>query len=225
MKVTALLLSIIFTIAFLPSSYAGNRIGNGGAVWICKKKTFFKNEKIIWIKVLDIFEAETEFELPMNNFNGLNTTRIIDEVMWKLRQSKIFEMPLIEEIKLDVLSKMKPVKSEINEIDDIFYRIRPPASSCPDGEISREPIQIANYTSYGTLLLRADIWDSKHLDDINRAALIMHEIVYAYMRETYSDMDSVRARMIVGIVFSKLNQEQMNSKLSSVFSLSTNSSQ
>lgn len=203
MKALIVLLSFISVHAF-----AGDRIGNGGGLWMCKVGNSFQNGMLV-----DLYEAQEEFDLtliPNQNSDAISTARArLDYIMFNLPEYHMQWAPVYTE----VLQKIRLVLSELTVIDDALFRIKPLASTCA-GEW--QYTQFANYTNQGQILIRKDIWESTQVGSRDKAALLWHEVIYRWLRDQKGDNDSVRARQIVGILFSTLNAQEAKVQLAQI---------
>ena len=100
--------------------------------------------------------------------------------------------------------------AEIALIDDAKVRVKPAIETC-DGTIA--PMQIANFTDDGRLLIDSHLFNHPKFSPRDQAALLVHEAIYAYFRSRFEDRDSQRARRVVGILFSKLDSKAAHQKI------------
>ena len=123
----------------------------------------------------------------------------------------------------DSSKKIHYVNAELTIVDDSLFRVKPLSITCSSGWIYS---QYANYTNLDQILIRADLWDSTTVSPLHKAALLWHEVIYSWLRNQFQDTDSVRARQIVGILFSTLPPQEMISRIEKVLSpLPTNPNQ
>jgi len=114
-----------------------------------------------------------------------------------------------------VEANIVPVTAELQIVDDSLFRIKPSKSDCLNGIISY--MQLANYTNYGKILLQKQLFENPKLSNTDKASLFIHEAVYAFLR-TLGDTDSVRARKVVGLLFSTLSTDDLKKELEKVLS-------
>jgi hypothetical protein len=67
----------------------------------------------------------------------------------------------------------------------------------------------------GQIQVQIDLFNS--LDEVSKAALVVHEGVYAFRRDGY-DMDSVNSRHIVGLAFSSVSNGERHNDIESLYS-------
>ncbi|MCO4755300.1 MAG: formylglycine-generating enzyme family protein, partial [Bacteriovoracaceae bacterium] len=108
-------------------------------------------------------------------------------------------------------ASIREVDVDLEVIEDSLYRVRPPVRACAKGDINY--IQLANYTNYGAVLINQYLFNNPGLPEVDKAALIFHEVIYAYLRDRYADTDSVRTREIVGYIFSDLKNVEVSEKI------------
>lgn len=195
------LFCILLSLAFSPAAKASeHEIGNGGGAWACW------DGELRWMKLVDLYEGRGEFGLEIIE-PGAHYSDIIRQIRGRLSALNQYVASGINRNLDSVLMQIMSVDGQLEYIDDVRYRVRPPADECLSGEIRY--IQLANYTRYGKILLRQRYFESSALSETDRAALMLHEAVYAYLRERYNEQDSVRARRIVALLFSTLSVEDM----------------
>ena len=239
MMAAVLLLTSVSVLAADPDSnkasrerdaHAGDKIGNGGGAWVCREQ----NGDIRWVKLVDLFEAESEFGLTTAQFPG-SYTEIVDQVQVRLFKTNrgFFEVlsPYLERVGY---LKNNPVAIQYTEdtlelIDDSLYRVKPKVSKCTGGVLVRDPKsgepmipyeQVVNYKNDGNILVQSDLFN--HLStETEKAALVYHEAIYAYRRDTAQDVDSVLTRRIVGLIFSTLSTDEVAKQLASLVGATT----
>ncbi len=188
----------------------GSGVGNGGGLWTCRDNT--PERALIWAELLDLSEAQREFHLKIDRASPLN----VDGWLAYVSHSMAWATP---EFAQEYQKRIKLVKASfpsalVNESEfrgtaDFLHRTSPDDSTCPEGTISHDangkaPEQLANFTNQNHLIVNQQLWSSKKLADIDRAALMVHEAIYKLFRDLEGAEDSVKTREIVGYLFSTL---------------------
>lgn len=201
---------IILTVMFCSQlSNAGDKIGNGGGAWVCHN--FDKTIRNGYL--VDIYEARNEFGLTINESFEANPFLVVDQVAQSLKgRHPVLHGNLMPALN-DVIAKLRMVVSELVVVDDALFRLKPLPESCPT---PWQYVQFANYTNLGQVLVRADIWKSLAINTIDKAALIWHEAIYQWLRVARGDKDSVRARLIVGLLFANLPNDEFQKRVDEV---------
>lgn len=193
-----------------PNVQAGEKIGNGGGGWACRNQDV--NSSLRWVKLLDLYEAQEEFGLrPVQIENG-NFLEAASQIL-EARLAPIapgFHARIRETLNR-IFPLLSTVRADLEAIDDVAFRIRPRNQDCAGGSLAYA--QIANYTTYGRILLNEELIGSELFSDTDMAALITHEAVYAYLRESYGDESSTRTRRIVGLLFSQASLSEVHREL------------
>lgn len=189
----ALLLSLLVT---LPS-FAGDKVGNGGGLWACSP-----NGEVQASVLVDFYELENETRWRLFRPSRADAFGIVDEVMDRARAAFPDYASRWAAVMQETKSRIIFTNSELKEIDDSLWRVKPLDSLCRSGW---KYLQFANYNdTLKKVLIRKDLWDSGAVSPFDKAGLVWHEAVYRWMREQYGDKDSVRARQITGILFADL---------------------
>ena len=204
---------IILTLSLITgslSAFAGDKVGNGGGLWTCS------NQGIIQKAILvDLYEAQEEFGVSLITPFDIDPSRIVEERNQFARLNLIEFHNAWSKYLNESYSKIRMVNSELVIVDDSLFRIKPLKSTCNTDWIYT---QFANFTHQDQILIRSDLWQNQNIAPISKAALIWHEVIYKWLRTEYFDTDSIRARQIVGYLFSNLPADQMRSKISNVLS-------
>lgn len=186
--------------------------GNGGGTWVCQNKD--QLQTIRWVKLVDLYEAEKEFLLQLKTFGSRDYQEIVDAQKVRLFSvnKNLYErlLPYFEEVE----DNIREVDVDLEIIDDALYRVRPPARDCLGGTIKY--VQLANFTYYGAILINQHLFNNAKLSEADKAALMFHEAIYAFLRDRYGDTTSVRTREIVGYIFSTLKNSEIREKIDSV---------
>lgn len=184
-------------------------IGNGGGAWVCQNADALGTLR--WAQLVDLYEARTEFGLIQQEMGERNYHEIIDLIRMKLFSvDKGFYEGIQKQLET-VEPNLVFVDADLEIVDDALYRIRPSKKECLGGTISY--VQLANYTNYGKILIQKGVFEDPRLGEVDKAALMIHEAVYAYLRERFQEKDSVCARRIVGLLFSTMRAEEVKKEI------------
>lgn len=200
---------LISFILFVNFSWAGDKVGNGGGLWTC----FTKDKEISHGVLVDLYEAKVEFGL---NIPADEQSRPMDIVKKKadlLRFRDTYLYSIFSPEVDNVMQKIRLVSSELVVVDDALFRLKPHYSTC---SMPWEYVQFANFTNLGQVLIREDLWNSSAISALDKAALVWHEAIYAWLRKERGDSDSVRARMIVGLIFSDMESSQFKNRIAKI---------
>lgn len=189
------------------------KTGNGGGAWVCRES----NGAIRWSQLVDLFEAENEFGLNLSTFTG-QVRDVVAQVQYRIHQA---DRKFADELApyLQKLAHLEPnppqvthVEDVLKTIDDSLYRLEPAPRRCAGGALKFE--QVANYKVSGQILVQADLFAS--LPIAHRAALVLHEAIYAYRRELAEDQNSVATRRLVGLIFSEIAITELTKELDAI---------
>jgi len=197
------------------TTFAGDKIGNGGGIWSCSK-----NNKLQIGYLVDLFEAREEFRYPLITPVGTDPNEIANGVMARIKISWPELYGKVYPHMVEVLANFRVVNEALTEIPDSDPRGRPLPEACEYG--SWEYLQIANYKLNGQLLIRRDLWESPNLPALDRAALLWHEAIYRWLRTDYQDDNSSRSRQIVGLVFSTWDIDRVKAEVKKILWANTN---
>lgn len=194
MKFFFCLALLVFSSSF---SQAQNRVGNGGDVILCDNKAEGKT-----VKILDLYELETStpkkelFSLTSNSKDEWTATREIFERL-KPFAPKLFDQ---------YVARLKSIQSEIDfkpdirlsNVKDSEHLYLPKSKKCKLYQIAIRKNTVTKEEK--RFVVDEELW--KELNTINRSALISHEIIYEHLFKL-GETNSVKARKIVGLLFSK----------------------
>ena len=191
-------------------SHAIDKIGNGGGAWVCREA----NGTIRWSKLVDLFEATDEFGLTLAQYPG-SVKDVVDLIQLRVFRTDVnlyqALTPYVD--KLGYLSPNPPqvifTDDVLQTIDDSLFRLKPSPRRCEGGLVAYE--QTVNYKNDGLILVQSELFNSLPISD--KAALIFHEALYKYRRDTVGDTNSVATRRIVGLVFSTLSTADLKKAL------------
>lgn len=178
----------------------GYEVLNGGDVVVCRNAA----SRITSVKMLDLVEAEI---LPRGLVLELGPSHwsAEDKVIYALERLKILDPErtsnYLEELGLFFESAVFLPNIELADIPDSHHIVIP--ANCTLKQIA---IQISNIDlpEPARIIIDRDLWD--HLDNDNRAALMLHEIVY---KEAISlgHKTSFRTRYLNGFICSQKAKE------------------
>jgi hypothetical protein len=168
-------------------SYAGDK-GNGGYSIVCRDN---ENGPITSAELLDIYEGRVlykrNFQVDQNSVADL-----INLAKEKVASYGHFATKLDKEISLIERNTIYiPAGNELEPTDDAFPPIKKKGCKFE---------QLANYTNSGEVLISSEIYDE--LDNINKAALIIHEAIYSIRRKALGEKTSQNTRRLVAHLMS-----------------------
>jgi len=186
MKKLVLLLSVVFA----SSGYAGGgTVGNGGVGVVCKAA---KGETV---ELLDFYEGRTLKKLIPLPSQKTYLDLAKDKVA-ELQQvtGDVYSLPSLSESLLEIKNKIHflPTGSRLALTQDLDTEVAPPAG-CSFA-------QIVNYTNDGAIYVVLEYWNK--MDDNNKAALLTHETLYAYLRLGADEPSARRTRKTIALIFS-----------------------
>ncbi len=170
---------LALTISFHTLASTGG--GNGGISVVCRGP----EGKITSAELLEIYEGRTLYKKVYDNSLGDMST-MMAMVEDQLGQNPVYLKRYQQELGLihkNIIFVPKGHKIELTE--DALPVI---------SQVGCSLEQLANYTQSGTVLISQEIFDN--LDNLNKAALYVHEAVYAVRRQA-GDTTSVRTRKLV----------------------------
>lgn len=195
--VKTFLLVVGFSVSYAKTP-EGGMSGGGGQSVVCRDQ----QGQIQTAEVLDLFEGRELFGLSYVSF-GSSVDEIISKVKLDNRDSmsqpEIHLFPLIERVQK--ITRFTGNNVILKPIDDAAEVVTP--ANC-DVE------QVASYVDDNLLLINKEIWD--HFDNINKAALILHEAVYRLERYDGA-RNSRRARKIVSHIMAGFGFEPIKEGL------------
>lgn len=171
---------------------AGSRDAGGGAAVVCRNEA----GKITSAEMFDLFEGRALYQLESQaETKGKTYLEIAVSVGIELDRGRS-RMPEAEEYSLgyrireiDKKKQMLPTDAGVSTIDDTLSPILP--KNC-------KAVQAAVYLESGELYLDQEIWTA--FDQLNKAALLVHEAVYKELRDM-GETNSIRARRAVANAF------------------------
>lgn len=178
-----LAIGIVTSFATITSASSGAISGGGGKGVVCRDSS----GRITSAQTLDLYEGGILHAL------NIRTSRapMNDQIQQALSAIPANSRGFINVYATNIAQRMRltPPNTQLVPIDDSFEVVLP--SDC-------KAEQLANYYNDNTILVSADIW--AYLDETNRAALVLHEAVYATER-LYGAKDSRRTRHVVASLF------------------------
>ena len=168
---------------------AGGMEGGGGNSVVCRNM----HGQMVSAEIYDLFEGRALYGyLPKLETEDYKTqARAIAK---KLTESSANDFFVTETERILNEVKFLPTDAELIPIDDSGSIIKP--SNC-------DIFQAAIYQANQRIYFDSNIWNL--LNETNRAALVSHEVVYAFMRIYDNAKTSVRARQYVSFIYSGQN--------------------
>ena len=188
----------------------GDKVGNGGGLWTCSANQILQQGMLV-----DLYEAEIEFGLPLISSSQTDPMKIVAERNLFVQSNLPAYYYGWNQILTDSNRKIRYVNSELTIVDDSLFRVKPISTTCAAGWVYT---QFANFTNQDQILIRSDLWNSPNVPSLHKSALIWHEVIYAWLRAQYQDTDSIRARQIVGLLFSTLSATEINLRIEKILS-------
>lgn len=197
------------TLARGEQEIAGPKVGNGGGLWLCRDRESLNYK---WIELTDLFEAKNEFGWELKEFKGQTFPEIYLSIVELARKNTKLGA-LISKYGVDPIQKLTFIHkyATLTSINDGFYKVRPSAASCSDGYIHYA--QLANFTNDGVILVNSSLWAEPLLSSRDKAALLVHELVYKVLRDSRGDKNSLPTRAIVAALFSQLNEAELSRQI------------
>jgi len=175
--------------------YAGNEVGNGGDVIVCKSKT----SKIDSVELLDFYEARIQEKIEMST--AQNSTPPLAQLKTILEKVKRHSPKLAKQYKNRTDTFFKEVSfledARLKDIDDSAHLILPRKKECSIKQIA---IFKKAHKSKKNFLIDKNLWDK--MDSTNKAGLILHEIIYEHL-SYLGEKNSIKVRQINSLFFSK----------------------
>lgn len=173
MKALGLFLILISSLAM-----AGDK-GNGGYSIVCRDN----DGPITSAEILDVYEGrilyKRNFAVDQNSVEDLVNVALARVDYWGAFANKLKkEIALIEKNMILI-----PEGNELELTDDAFPPIKKKGCKFE---------QLANYTNSGEVLVSQEIFD--RLDNVNKAAMFIHEALYSIRRKSVGDTTSQTTR-------------------------------
>jgi hypothetical protein len=175
------LFSLITLILMSATAFAGDK-GNGGFSVVCRDNA----GAITSAEILDIYEGRILYKRTYPT-DQKTVPELIKGAIEKLQDYSYFSGKLRKEIlSIEKNTVFIPEGNELESTDDAFPPIK--KTGCKFE-------QLANYTNAGEVLISQEIFDK--LDNLNKAALILHEAIYSIRRKSVGDTTSQTTRRLV----------------------------
>lgn len=192
---------LILGMMMMTAIVQAGEVGNGGGSWVCREP----NKQIRWSRLVDLFEAENEYQLklaePIGTYKDI-ANRMMDKIAGVDKDFYDQLMPYFT--KLNYLERSANIIATIDVptvTNDYIFRLRPSPDRCSGGTINYE--QVVNFKNDGQVLVKTEIFE-KSFSEIDKAGLVLHEAIYAYRRDIMNDNMSDPTRRYVGVIFSNL---------------------
>jgi hypothetical protein len=193
---------------------AGPKVGNGGGSWLCMDQVTLEPR---WIEVTDLFESRNVLGYSIKPLAAANFREDFNyRRRWIEKHSPQLDFLLKKYAQstltgIDAITVFTTGDAALSFINDGLYQVTPTPASCEGGMIYFE--QLADFTDEGKLVINTTLWSSPAMSEMDRSALLMHEIVYKALRSAYGDTNSVRARRIVGALYAQLLDNDIAAKI------------
>ncbi len=205
------MIAILMTAASTHALAEPSGSGNGGGSWVCREP----NQDIRWSKFVDLYEAnKEELDITLAEQSGYYID-IVDRIRVRFSNANtalyIGVAPYLDRV--NYLREHRPeiahTRQGLAVINDALYHLVPNDQQCRGGNIKYE--QVVNYKDDGQILVQAELF--REFTETAKAAIVIHEGVYAYLRKSFHDTYSARTRAIVGLLFSNLSNDLLKQKL------------
>ncbi len=205
-----ILILVIFAL-FQFSSFAGDKIGNGGGTWSCKTSPRAPATKLMFV---DFFEAREQHGWTIRSApRGIVPLDFAEQMLNEFEQ----ELPSYASVWKLAFNQTKAsirfVNADLEIVDDALFQIRPESATCVG---TWTYTQFANFNTQGQVLVSNSLWSSPLISVEEKAGLIWHEAIYYWLRTSYQDTDSRRAREITGLLFSNQPIDQKRKQLGKI---------
>lgn len=169
----------------------GNEVGNGGDVVVCRGK-----DSIKLIQLLDFYESKKKDNKEITT-SLESEDMILREIISNITKADSKRGELFKKKALTFHQEAQfLINVKLTDIPDSFHLILPQDKTC-------KLEQIAIFDKYQTnsskkFMVNKDLWDK--LDPINKAGLMMHEIIYEYF-SSLGEKNSIKARAYNAFIF------------------------
>lgn len=166
---------------FSAHGFSGEK-GNGGVSVVCRNDA----QIITSAELLDIYEGrilyKRQYVVDLND-----TEELLQMALQRISKFEEFHTRLIREIKAVKKGLIfVSAENELEATEDAFPPVK--KKNC-------RYEQLANYRSSDEVIVSQEIYDS--LDNVNKAALILHEAIYSLRRKSVGDNTSTTSRKFV----------------------------
>ena len=166
-------------------TFAGDKVGNGGDVVVCRNTV----NEVTSIEALDIYEGRVRWTIELDLGDAsLSPLQKVELALSRLgRISSIRAERYLEKAKQFDANALFLDNTELPDISDSNHLIFPKGCKVEQIIVQRTP----HFSDDRRYLVSNDLW--KQLDSTNKAALILHEIIYEEALE-FGHQDSVPTR-------------------------------
>lgn len=176
----------LILMALTMTAFAGDK-GNGGYSLVCRNE----NGKINSAELLDIYEGKILHNLDYQN-NDLEVDSLILVALNRTAENDSFYGKMARELEhIQKNTIFVPEGHELELTEDAFPIIK--KKGC-------EFEQLANYTVDEKLVISEEIYNK--LDNLNKAALYIHEAVFAIRRKALNETSSFNSRKLTAHLIS-----------------------
>ncbi len=179
-------LTSAFVLLITSAAHGGTLDSGGGSAVVCRSS----DGAIQSAETLDLYEARIMYGREMSRRSqsvaeivDVSLSALQDEARFGLKSNAIW---LLQNLRL------LPPGTRPKATDDVIESVVP-------GHCKIETL--ANFVNWDSVLIDSEIWSK--LDNLNRAALVAHEVLYQHDRVTRGAQDSRRTRFLVGQIFSE----------------------
>ena len=184
------ILNILFVILFPFLGLAGDWSSSGGNAVACLNE----NGSIVSAELLDLYEGrvlegkeKVHYSVDTSK-SYLEIAKIIAAKLDRIMETQNFFEKIVEDINKEIIFLPKNV--ELLPISDSNHFITP--KGC-------KVYQLANFRSNNKIYVDSNLWTA--LDKVNKAALLVHEGLYYYLRTIFGERSSFRTRRAVANLF------------------------
>lgn len=201
-------------LTFCLNAFAGgDSVGNGGVLWVCRSGP---GDQSLHAGILsDLFEAKEQFAWPLIQTSLQDPFKIYEQ----RKQWVANDLP-------ELFTSLRPrfeyveqhlsfVNADLTSTKDFNNAIKPLPSTCPQGQWKAQ--NIANFREEDQQILIAnELWQSPLVGALDKAALLMHEAVYYWMRTYFGSTDSDKSRKLTGLLFSSLPTNTIKTEIAKI---------
>lgn len=179
MKLSCSLIAFLFSI----SAFAQNKVGNGGDVVHCKDKA---------PQVLDLFEGSNIIMTDESDYQKIVKDRLDNLSQASSKLSEQYRNKLSKFLS-DTDFKPNARLVDINDSEHLFL---------PKDCVLQQAAIRKNISAKNEKLFLFDEYNWNKLDPLNKASLVMHEIIYDHLYKL-GERNSLKVRKINALLFSK----------------------
>jgi hypothetical protein len=180
-------------------------------LWVCRAPNGSESQAFL----VDKFEAVEQWAWTLKSYpSSMDPLQLAKQIMNEADQDLPgFAGDWDHSLRI-VLANLQPVNQELVLIEDSLHEILPNFRTCSGG--SWTYVQFANFTEFGQVLYSNIYWNSPLLNNLDKAGLIVHETIYRWLRSSYQDQNSKRARYITGVLLSTLPATEKASRINRI---------